>query len=395
MKLRVPFYYKEFQCSAGSCKDNCCVGGWEIDIDQETYDYYNELQGDIGDKLRSCIVQNEDGDYCFALKEGKCPMLTEEGLCTIHKELGEQYLGVVCSQFPRFSEYYGPVKESGVGLACEEAARLILSENKPFSMIEDSFDEVYEPDSEYDSSYAAKIFMVRDTFFDILAMEGLSINEKLIVMLHIGFLVQQCVNDGEFDSIKDVISTYVNEGCEKILKNTRDMYDNGEFEDVLLQSSIRDIIIPYEEMEVLNPEWEKLLEDLISSLFEQMDEEEYGILNEEFATYISKREYEYRQILEYMVFRYFAKAIYDYDVLGKCQMFITNFFMLRQMDMFRWLDNHKVYTFEDRMDIIHIFSRQVEYSEENIEDLYEDFIFDDIFKPESLRAILWIDSENI
>ena len=36
-----------------------------------------------------------------------------------------------------------------------------------------------------------------------------------------------------------------------------------------------------------------------------------------------------------------------------------------------------------------------EYSEDNIENLYEDFIFDDIFKTDSLIAILWIDSENI
>jgi lysine-N-methylase len=47
------------------------------------------------------------------------------------------------------------------------------------------------------------------------------------------------------------------------------------------------------------------------------------------------------------------------------------------------------------MDVVHIFSRQVEYSEDNIENLYEDFIFDDIFKTDSLIAILWIDSENI
>ena len=31
-------------------------------------------------------------------------------------------------------------------------------------------------------------------------------------------------------------------------------------------------------------------------------------------------------ILEYLVFRYFAKSIYDYDFLGKCQMLVTNFF---------------------------------------------------------------------
>lgn len=53
---------------------------------------------------------------------------------------------------------------------------------------------------------------------------------------------------------------------------------------------------PYEEMEVLNPEWEVILKDIIDSLFEQMSDEEYNILNEEFGTYMVSRAYEYRQL---------------------------------------------------------------------------------------------------
>ena len=49
MKLRVPYYYDEFRCIAGECKDNCCVGGWEIDIDEETYEYYQQMTGKIGE----------------------------------------------------------------------------------------------------------------------------------------------------------------------------------------------------------------------------------------------------------------------------------------------------------------------------------------------------------
>ena len=34
-----PDYYDEFQCIADKCSDNCCTGGWEIDIDEDTYNY--------------------------------------------------------------------------------------------------------------------------------------------------------------------------------------------------------------------------------------------------------------------------------------------------------------------------------------------------------------------
>ena len=59
MKLRVPFYYDQFYCITSECKDNCCVGGWEIDIDEETYEYYQQMTGKIGEKLRSSIRSEE------------------------------------------------------------------------------------------------------------------------------------------------------------------------------------------------------------------------------------------------------------------------------------------------------------------------------------------------
>ena len=30
IKLRTPGYYKNFHCISSECKDNCCVGGWQI-----------------------------------------------------------------------------------------------------------------------------------------------------------------------------------------------------------------------------------------------------------------------------------------------------------------------------------------------------------------------------
>ena len=397
MKLRVPYYYDDFRCITGNCKDNCCIGGWEIDIDDETYERYQQLDGDIGEKLRNNIIVNEDGDYCFRLNNNRCPMLTDEGLCVVHKELGEEYLGVVCDQFPRYSEYYGTVKESGVGMACEEAARIMLSDNHSFSINEHSLDEEYETDSEYDNNYASKIMAVRNTIFQILALEGLSIHEKLIIILSLGNDVQNCINDGDYERIKEVLVTYSKEkeyGVD-ILDDIREKYDNGDYESISLKESVRDILVPFEEMEVLGESWNTMLNDIIDSLYDNMSDEEYSILSEEFSTYISDRVYEYRQILEYFVFRYFAKSIYDYDVLGKCQMFVSNLFVIRQMDMLRWLDNHKNYSFQDRMDIVHIFSRQVEYSEDNIENLYEDFIFDEVFNVDTLKAVLWLDNETM
>lgn len=39
MTYDYPSYYGDFHCIGGSCKDSCCIG-WEVDIDEDTYEYY-------------------------------------------------------------------------------------------------------------------------------------------------------------------------------------------------------------------------------------------------------------------------------------------------------------------------------------------------------------------
>ena len=54
MKFRYPKYYEKFQCIAGQCEDTCCAG-WEIDIDDVSYDYYMSVEGEFGRRLRQSI----------------------------------------------------------------------------------------------------------------------------------------------------------------------------------------------------------------------------------------------------------------------------------------------------------------------------------------------------
>jgi lysine-N-methylase len=53
--------------------------------------------------------------------------LDETGLCRIITELGEDYLCEICREHPRFYHDNGRGREVGLGMACEEACRLILT----------------------------------------------------------------------------------------------------------------------------------------------------------------------------------------------------------------------------------------------------------------------------
>jgi lysine-N-methylase len=72
-------------------------------------------------------------------------------------------------------------------------------------------------------------------------------------------------------------------------------------------------------------------------------------------------------------------------------MLVTHFFIIKEMDMAKWIDKGRNFTFQDQLDVIHVFSRQVEYSEDNMEILYDAYIFDEIFTKENLMGLLWID----
>ncbi len=140
-----PAYYEDFRCIADRCEDTCCAG-WEIDIDDATYEAYMKVDGEMGDRLRTSIrtYENEEEPcdsyeaHGFILTDDlRCPFLDERNLCDIYKALGEDALCEVCTNTPRnYLEYHVNTGEKGendaelyseisISASCPEAARLI------------------------------------------------------------------------------------------------------------------------------------------------------------------------------------------------------------------------------------------------------------------------------
>lgn len=139
MRLFVPNYYKHFKCIAQKCRHNCCIS-WEIDIDEETLAHYENIKGHFGKKLMEGIEYHDDC-ACFRLDgKGRCVFLNENNLCDIILNIGENSLCLICNDHPRFRNFYSNRIEMGLGLCCEEAGRIILSQDIPFSLVELSDD---------------------------------------------------------------------------------------------------------------------------------------------------------------------------------------------------------------------------------------------------------------
>lgn len=119
MDIFAPSYYKDFKCIAQNCKHNCCIG-WEIDIDNNTLEFY-KTKDDLTDK-----ISFEDTPHFILDKNKRCPFLNSKNLCDIIINYGEGSLCQICSDHPRFINYYDTRTELGLGLTCEVAAKLIL-----------------------------------------------------------------------------------------------------------------------------------------------------------------------------------------------------------------------------------------------------------------------------
>ena len=132
MKIILPDYYSGFRCIADACQNTCCRG-WEIELDRRTAAFYIKLSGKEGvlsGKLKKALSfpeGKEEKAHIVLREDGRCPFLTENGLCELITEYGEDVLSEICREHPRFRNMYGNIEETGLGLCCEEAARIILS----------------------------------------------------------------------------------------------------------------------------------------------------------------------------------------------------------------------------------------------------------------------------
>ena len=128
-----PAVYPRFRCSAGACRHTCCRG-WEIDIDDETRAFYHTVGGELGEKLRQSILDGAEGASFRLTADECCPFLLDSGLCQLILALGEDALCQICTDHPRFRSFFSDRTEVGLGLCCEAAAELILSQEAPMRL---------------------------------------------------------------------------------------------------------------------------------------------------------------------------------------------------------------------------------------------------------------------
>ena len=381
MILRVPEYYDEFSCIASRCKDSCCAG-WEIDIDDESYEYYRSVEGPFGDRLRESMFVAEDGGYRFKLKGSKrCAMLNDNNLCDLYTALGEEALCEVCTEYPRFSLVYGQVEQKALSLSCEEVGRILFGRTEPEQLIDIELPGDCEDDEE-DPQYVAFMEWVQKEAVAILQNKELSITERTREFLAWCDRVQTIINYSQAKDDLSILEAWKNQDADREIREWEQKNIEGK-EKPARNLSYEDFCDRFEiflDMEELDEEWINTKAE-----FEQIyHEDTYEKL---LLAYLNSKDYSelgYEHLLVYFVYRYLMNAVYDYDILSYAKMIVVATLVVRDMDAARFQRNGGSFTMFDRIDVARIFSKEVEHSEGNAEDLKEMCMMEEIASVDAL-----------
>lgn len=383
MKIRKPDYFDEFKCIASKCEDTCCAG-WGIVIDDETYNYYLTVDSEFGERLRSEIVK-EEGENVFRLKGNNCSFLNENKLCDIYSELGPESICYTCRQYPRYLEEFNDLREIGISLSCPEAARVILRSSKKveFELIENN-EEVNSLDDINQMIYIT-LMKCRKIVFDILQNRTLDLRVRCALIISFAEEIQEKIDFNKIEEIKEVEEKYLDQSFINETIKSIEEYEGKESEKY---NNINEILKVFKDLKHINPNDPLGLEDALRYFWQSEDDEElYLDIHKKFEEYYKDKSYKFEQILVYFVFRYFMKAVFDYDVIAKIKTALVSYLMIKELSVVRYLEN-KEFTEEDMVDISHTYSKDIEHLEENIETLAELFETNEVFCIEEMLVTL-------
>lgn len=379
MRLYAPDIFTDFVCSGSDCTDNCCTIGWDIEIDDKTLAFYKSLDSELGKRIAANIYE-EDGCHYMG-QEGGCPFMNENGLCSVQLEYGEEHISDICREHPRFYEWFGDYKEAGVGLSCEKTAQMLTEHTAPILFTERQINE--EPDDlEFDGNLLNGVKNIRDRLIEILQNRGYTVCERLGIMLCACGDIQQAVDTEDCRRQKQLSGMLAIEGF------LLEIISEAECVDSLKKSEVYgELAEKFLQMEYINSD----LKERFVYIRDNIDRILYA--EKQFDKAYRDNSFELEHTAVYFIYRYLIKAVRDYDIEGRIYSAVICTMMIRMLFMAEFSKRGELPRKEQRAFLIKEFSKEIEYSAENMDMLY-DFIYekcDDNRLFEQLKTVIFGD----
>ena len=310
MQHAYPDYYPQFSCIADRCRHSCCIG-WEIDVDEDTLASYRRVSGEMGERLRTSISEDGDAPHFLLGAHERCPFLNEKNLCDLILYGGEDMLCQICRDHPRYRSFFSERTEIGVGLCCEEAARLILTKPDKVCLLTSGEGTLEEEER--------ALLALRERLFAAAQDREAPIFSRMEKMLSLCGAALPAIS----------------------LKQWAELYLS---------------------LERMDEQWT----DLLQALRRYAD----ALPLSDFASYMSGRETEYEQLLVYFLYRHVPAALDDGDVSSKAAFAAASVQFLFALGALHE-KKHGSFTVSDQIELCRLYSAEVEYSDDNLNALFD------------------------
>lgn len=400
-----PDYYKKFSCIADKCPDTCC-GKWQIVIDDDSLEKYEDYNGEYRDELRRKVNWKE-GVFRHG-RSGKCAFLRDDMLCDMYIHMGKESLCTTCREYPRHTEEFENVREVSLSLSCPEVARILMNitDKVTFVTEEDDEDEVFD---DFDYFLYSNLEDIRETILNVIQDRSVDIRSRIERVIQIGASAQRHYDEGDLVMWDE---------CEEQDKPEI----HGEHEEYMLLQKQAMFLI--EDLELLYDDWDDVLIESQEFLFgggemafaentkrfeawwethneisycqpEQKSDTAENVVTEDDAAGNDVIEDDVawndatdnhfedvkacgggirmtmdiflEQIIVYFISTYLLGAVYDDNISGKVNACVGHAVELYMLLMARWLRNGETLSTDDLIELSYRYSREIEHSDENLE----------------------------
>ena len=383
-----PDYYKKFNCIADKCPDTCC-GKWQIVIDDDSLERYQEYDGDYRPELHRKVNWKE-GVFRHG-RSGKCAFLRDDMLCDMYIHMGKNSLCTTCREYPRHTEEFENVREISLSLSCPEVARILMNitDKVTFVTEEDDEDEVFD---DFDYFLYSNLEDIREAILNVIQDRNTDIRDRVRRVLQIGASAQRHYDEGDLVMWDECEEQDLPEICRKLgfCPEHSDTEINNEVfledEYVLLQRQFGFLL---DELELLYDDWEDVLIESQSLLFGD-GAETFAENRRRFEAWWHKHsacqkkadgqaadcaacgnllplDIVLEQIIVYFISIYLLGAVYDDNISGKVNACVGHAVELYMLLMARWLKKGEQISMDDLIELAYRYSREIEHSDENLE----------------------------
>lgn len=408
MKVRVPNYFNEFKCIASECEDTCCAGWEIVIDDETHKRYENvegEFGEILRSKIVKSDGENifllNNGNCSFLNEKKMCEIyinLGEDHLCYTCQQfpryteefldLKEVGLSLSCPEAARIilrkaenttfnlseeDNCENEMQEDDLSLSCEninssncdlcKSSNLKNSENsKCFNLSEsenrECFDLKNSEDSEcnnsevesftddedcfdegIDEEVLSEFLECRNIVFNIIERNDLDLGIKAALALEFVKEVQNKIDLGDMDEIPELMEEYRDENFINTLVKGLEGFKGKES---IKHKNLCEYLKIYKSIKHINSNDPLGLEKALK--YFEGNEEFYLRKHKEFNEYYKENLYKFKNIFVYFIFRYFMKAIFDYDVSAKIKLAIISTLMIKELAVVRFIENNNEFT---------------------------------------------------